>query len=85
MEVFPNPTTGLFQIVLEGFEHQVSATIFDATGRRVWQRGIGSETLTSGQTQVTVDLSEARFRAGLYMVTVSSDGTILTKRLVLQR
>jgi len=80
VEIFPNPTSGVFNLNLSGFEQQVLTTIFDATGRQVWQQQLEPE-----QTQVTVDLSDARFSAGLYMVTVASDGTVLTKRVVLQR
>ncbi len=66
--------------------NQAHVTIFDATGRQVWQQRIGPETLTSvEQTQVAVALSDDRFSAGLYMVTVASDGRVLTNRLVLTR
>lgn len=85
MEISPNPTTGVFNLRVAGFEHQVLTTIFDATGRQVWQQRIGSEDLAGGQAQVTVDLSESRFSAGLYLVTVAGDGTVLTQRLIVQR
>jgi Secretion system C-terminal sorting domain len=81
----PNPTDGRFNLELQGFAKQALVTIFDATGRQVWQQRVGSETLTSALMSVAVDLSDARFNAGLYLVTVASDGTVLTKRLVLTR
>ena len=80
VEIYPNPTNGLFNLLLQGFEDQALVQIFDATGRNVWQMKVDAK-----ESTVLVDLSAANFSSGLYLVTVTNDGTVVTKRLVLNK
>ena len=80
VELYPNPTTGLFNLLLQGFEEQALVQIFDATGRNIWQMKVDAK-----ESTVLVDLSGANISSGLYMVTVTSDGTVVTKRLILNK
>lgn len=80
VDLYPNPTNGLFNLVLQGFDSQALVQIFDATGRNVWQMKVDAK-----ESTVLVDLSSANFSSGLYMVTVTNDGTVVTKRLTLNK
>jgi Secretion system C-terminal sorting domain len=80
VEISPNPSTGLFNLLLQGFEDQALVQIFDATGRNVWQMKVDAK-----QSTLLVDLSAANFDSGLYLVTVTNDGTVVTKRLILNK
>ena len=101
LRLWPNPATTEVTISVEGWEMsndqqgmsnvQVldgDLTVLDAQGRVAWQQRFGS--LTSGTTQqpnnpITYQLSVADFAAGLYFVTLRSEGRTVTKRLVVQR
>ena len=85
LNLAPNPATTEVQISMEGLGESGSGlTVFDAQGRTVWQRRVGSsEALTGGA--LTLDVSVEKFAAGLYFVTLRSDGQVVTKRLVVQR
>ena len=79
----PDEKSGQVVQVLDG-----DLTVLDAQGRVAWQQRFGS--LTSGTTQqpnnpITYQLSVADFAAGLYFVTLRSEGRTVTKRLVVQR
>lgn len=49
--------------------------VFDAMGRMMWQQRFGSETLTSDE-QTRIDLDD-RWKAGVYMVVLRTDGQTL--------
>ncbi len=52
----------------------------------MWQQRLAPEALTGGQPlTVTLDVSGEKFAAGIYFVTLRSDGKSVTKRLVVQR
>ena len=98
MRLAPNPATTEVQILVEGVgESGGELTVLDAQGRTVWQQRFGSrfgsETLTSTLTgepssiinhqSAIINLSD--FPTGLYFVTLRSEGSTVTKRLVVQR
>lgn len=74
----PNPTTGLFQILLQGNDKESVVMIYDAVGRTVWQQKVAPET-----TQVQVDLSGGSFVNGTYWVTLISEESVSSKKLIL--
>ena len=83
LRLAPNPATTEVQIWVESAAAELltnrsgDLTVFDARGRVVHQSSI-----VNGKRS-TIDLSE--FPAGLYFVTLRSEGTVLTKHLVVSR
>jgi hypothetical protein len=55
-------------------------TVFDAAGRMVWQ-----QQLTTTDSMVILDVSESKWAAGLYFVTLRSRDHVVTKRLTVSR
>jgi len=87
MTLAPNPATTEVQIRIEHLgDKGGDLRVLDAQGRLVWQRRFGPEAL-SGEQQMTVTLgvSGEKFAAGLYFVTLRSEGQKVTKRLVVTR
>lgn len=81
LQLFPNPAANEVKFHLDGFEGEVvELTVFDYTGRTVWQT-----TLEDGQHELTLGLSGGNFSNGLYMVRASSGNTVLTQRLVVSK
>lgn len=79
LRLAPNPAVTEVLISVENLgETGGDLTVFDATGHAIWQ----TASVANGQ-QLTADLS--RFAAGLYFVTLRSEGRVATKRLLVQR
>jgi len=79
LRLSPNPAVSEVQIWIENLgDAGGQLTVFDARGRMVWQ----TNWIAKGQLQ-TIDLGD--FAAGLYFVTLRSEGQTVTKRLVVSR
>ena len=79
LRLSPNPAVSEVQIWIENLgDAGGQLTVLDARGRMVWQ----TSSVANGQLQ-TADVSD--FAAGLYFVTLSSEGQTVTKRLVVSR
>lgn len=81
-QVYPNPGRGLFYLV-----HQAAATsslqikIYNAAGQLVWQERVSG---TGFVQKESIDLSAAKFAAGLYLVEVNDEATKQSFRLIKQ-
>lgn len=79
-DLSPNPATDHVNLSLYGLQGTALVSIVDQLGRTVWEQSIETE-----QTNLQVNLGADRFDSGLYLVTVRSDGSMLTKRLILTK
>ncbi len=75
MNLAPNPATIQVLVTVEGMsEKGGDLTLYDAQGRMVWQQ--------SKIRSPTSNINVADLPAGLYFVTLRSEGAAVTKRLV---
>lgn len=78
----PNPATAQVMIAVEGVDgHTSELTVRDAQGRTVWQAMLEGDQNVSSRS-IALDLSGRNFSEGLYFVTLRSNGSTMTKRLV---
>ncbi len=71
-QVYPNPSAGMFELLMQVPDRQsLSFRVLDATGKTVKS---GLATGTGFGQKLTIDLTAARFAAGLYMLEVSAEG-----------
>jgi len=78
--VSPNPANGNATIALTGNSGaEVSISIVDLTGKEVYNTALSA---LNGSATISVDTQ--KFGNGLYMVTVSSNGSAVTKKLVVK-
>ena len=81
MLIYPNPTAGLVNVQLNGFDgDQVFLTVHDQLGRIVL-----TEQMETGQLAATIHLDKVGLGAGIYFVTADFDGEKITQRLVITR
>ncbi len=77
--IFPNPTTGLLSLALEGLTGRAEAMVLDAQGRQV-----GATLRLDGSDRHAIDLSG--HTNGLYMVRIITEsGGMITKPIMLQQ
>ena len=78
MNLSPNPAVTAVQIWVEHLgEKGGDLTVLDAQGRTLWQQSVAAQ-----QPTVTLDVSGGEFAAGVYFVTLRSEGRTVAKRLV---
>jgi hypothetical protein len=78
--VSPNPANGNATIALTGNSGaEVAISIVDLTGKEVYNTALSA---LNGSATISVDTQ--KFGNGLYMVTVSSNGSAVTKKLVVK-
>ena len=78
--VSPNPANGNATIELTGNSAaEVAISIIDLTGKEVYNTALNA---LNGAASISVDTQ--KFGNGLYMVTVSSNGSAVTKKLVVK-
>jgi hypothetical protein len=81
LRLAPNPATTQVTVSMEGLDETGGElTVFDAAGRMVWQ-----QQLTTTDSMVILDVSESKWAAGLYFVTLRSRDHVVTKRLTVSR
>lgn len=82
-QVYPNPTDGLLNLVLQGNNGDVlDIKVYDATGRLVKQL---QQTTTGFVQKVFVDLQDNRFAPGLYLLEATTSEQRQTFRVVKQK
>lgn len=79
-ELAPNPAIDQVNLSVYGLKGTALVSVIDQLGRTVWEQTIETE-----QTNLQIDLGADRFDSGLYLVTVRSDGSMVTKRLILTK
>lgn len=79
-ELAPNPAVDQVNLNVFGLKTAALVSVVDQLGRTVWEQRIQPE-----QANLLIRLDAAQFDSGLYLVTVRSDGSMVTKRLVLTK
>ncbi len=81
-EVFPNPSSGIFQLVFQvGDGEQVQGRVVDAAGRTVMQMARKG---TGFVEKWVIELNEAKYPAGMYLVELSGGEETQVFRLIKQ-
>ena len=77
IQIYPNPTSGIFTIDLGSLAEDLDVTVYDATGKRVYTGA------AAGGTQTTLDFTG--FAQGIYQVVLTDkSGGSVTKRISIQ-
>jgi hypothetical protein len=80
IEVFPNPTTDLVQVVMQNIEaDEVQIKLFSATGVTMQHKPV---TVQEKAVQTTLDLEN--YPPGIYLLQAEYEGHSLTKKVVKQ-
>ncbi len=75
--VFPNPSNGNFKIDFQGKQvSNAEVSVIDATGKEVYS--------TVFNNTSTCDINLSDVAAGVYNVRINSQGTVVTRRIVIQ-
>ena len=75
MKIFPNPTDGIFTVLLTNNNKDIMLVVADNLGREIFIRNIDK---SIEKYQYEFDLSE--YSSGIYFVQiVSSNGTVIKK------
>lgn len=75
--VYPNPTSGLFTVSVNGIA-TVDVWLTDAIGRRLTNR----RTLTSASSETIYDISS--FESGIYMIVFETEFGVVTRKVTLR-
>ena len=82
LEVYPNPSEGIFNLSMDNFKgDQIDLTVYTELGGIAYQETI-SDNNVEGYLQKQIDLSA--LSEGIYFVQVKSDQQMVTKRIVVQ-
>lgn len=77
LSIYPNPSAGLFNIQLNGSDLIKSVTVVDVAGRKVFEMNeVNSNSLK-------LDLNTAD--SGTYLLNITTESSILTKRIVVRK
>jgi len=78
----PNPATTEVRVLIDHLGKRSGLlSVFDAQGRLMWQQAVEGEK----DSQYAHNLQVDTYPSGLYFVTLYSEGTVVTKRLVVER
>ena len=81
IEVYPNPSDGIFRLTLSSFESgQAQLAVYTLSGQRVL-----AKTTTVSPDANTIDLDLSAKPAGLYLFRVEINGLVMSKKLVLTK
>ena len=71
--IYPNPTTNGLVNITSKFNEAISVTVFDILGKQVFNRTVTNNTL-----------NVASLNSGVYILKISQNGNVSTKRLVIK-
>ncbi|MGM0479064.1 MAG: S8 family serine peptidase, partial [Bacteroidota bacterium] len=77
LQVYPNPTSGMVNISIKGFEQDVELSIIDALGRKV----LDTQSLNAQESNA-VNLRS--FETGVYTLIFRSEGQMITRKVTLK-
>ncbi|MEM9339618.1 MAG: T9SS type A sorting domain-containing protein [Bacteroidota bacterium] len=78
--IHPDPVSLTANVRWEGLQNWTDVIVYDPLGRVVM-----TQPLAAGQQELLLDISDARFRNGMYLISVISQGERLTKKLVITK
>ena len=73
LQVFPNPTNGLFNINIPGIETRFQVDIFNM---------VGSSILNREYSEKTVSVNISNYPAGIYLVRVTINGVSIQGKII---
>jgi len=76
VNIFPNPTTGLTNVIVEGLNSNSTLTLLSVQGQLIYTTNI------DGKSSTQLDLSN--FPAGIYMIRVYNEKYSILKKLIKQ-
>jgi hypothetical protein len=79
MDIFPNPSTGAFTVLVNTETRTMTIRIYNVLGKEIFH---SSETNKNGSIRQTIQLSE--YPKGLYFITVTDGVAVATKSIVIQ-
>jgi len=80
LEIYPNPSSGIFTISLSDLSHsQVSITILDLSGKIITQ-----EKYQLNTTEFEIPMDVSNVESGVYFIKIDA-GKIITQRVVLTK
>jgi len=79
LNVYPNPSTGIFNLEISGFGQQFNISVLDFAGRVVEQEEVNN---TANEYKNTLDLSN--YSKGVYFLRCSSDVKSSYQKIVIQ-
>jgi len=79
IKIYPNPTTGIFNIRMEKTDGDVTLEVFNALGQKVMGKSISD---FGGGLQTTVDITGQP--TGMYSLRLTTSTTIYSYTLVIQ-
>ncbi len=81
INIYPNPSTGLFQIDVDGLENEeYNLDIYNSVGAVVYSDKVSN----NGNSKQTWKLDFSTYAKGVYYVRLHSNGDIKVKRIVIQ-
>lgn len=79
LSVFPNPSTGTFNIRIENVQSNAQVTVRDLAGKQILSKNLNSD---SGFAENTLDMSE--YAKGVYYATIINGSEVRTVKLTLE-
>jgi uncharacterized protein YxjI len=76
--IYPNPNKGAFSIEFKATGIDYKVTIVDALGRQVYKKEVNQSTDLIQNIQIDNAV------AGLYFVSIQSNGSTLTKKIIIE-
>ena len=77
VKVFPNPSSGGFNVTVQTENKRIKVELLDITGKRIQAVPVFTE---NGQTLVRIDLSD--YPDGIYLLQLASEGEVRTVQLI---
>ena len=80
ISAYPNPSSGVFKVKLENFEHSATVSLYNIYG---WV--IEHKRVNCNSNEVEVTLGNSRLKNGAYIIKVISNNTVYTKTMIVER
>jgi hypothetical protein len=77
--VFPNPSTGVVQVTISGFDGATNLRVLNVIGNEVYR-----ETLTAAESRVSRTIDLSNLATGLYYVKIESGPHAEMRKLVIR-
>jgi len=80
IDIYPNPTTGRFNIAINGYENDLNLTIFNNIGQIMY-----SEKLELNRSKAYIrEFDLSRYKAGIYFLRFNDGKMTKTKKIIIQ-
>lgn len=79
VSMYPNPLSEGQELILKGLEGDVSISVFDASGRMIWNKQ-----MKNASNRITISDFRNGLTAGIYMVLIGARDSKMAKRLIIR-